>query len=132
FSAHSREDANLVDDTTHQFLLNTEQERAFRIVANHATMACPEQLRMYLGGMASTGKSQVIKALISFFQARNESHRMITLAPIGSAAALLGGCTYHSVLGIRTTVCSSSTSLARVRSRLEGVDYIFINKLSMI
>jgi hypothetical protein len=29
---------------------------------------------MYLGGMGGTGKSQVIKALISFVQERNEMH----------------------------------------------------------
>ena len=83
--------------------MNTEQERAFRIVANHATMSQPGQLKMYLGGMGGTGKSQVIKALISFFEKRNESHRIMIVAPTGSAAALLNGSTYHSVLGINST-----------------------------
>jgi len=55
---------------------------------------------MYLGGMGRTGKSQVIKALISFFQEHNEMHRFLVVAPTGSAAALLNGSTYHSVLGI--------------------------------
>ena len=55
---------------------------------------------MYLGGIGRTGKSQVLKALIDFFKERNESHRIMILAPIGSAAALLNGLTYHSVLGI--------------------------------
>jgi len=63
-------------------------------------MAQPSQLKMYLGGMGGTGKSQVIKALIYFFEKHNESHRILILAPTGSAAALLNGSTYHSILGI--------------------------------
>jgi len=51
-------------------------------------------LKLYIGGMGGTGKSQVIKALISFFEQRKESHRMIIVAPTGSAAALLAGSTY--------------------------------------
>ncbi|TFK24314.1 hypothetical protein FA15DRAFT_680755 [Coprinopsis marcescibilis] len=50
--------------------------------------------------MGGTGKSRVIQALINFFNARKESHRFIVLAPTGTAAALLNGSTYHSVLGI--------------------------------
>ena len=53
---------------------------------------------MYLGGMGGTGKSQVIKALSQFFTGRNEAHHFITVAPTGTAAALLGGSTYHSML----------------------------------
>jgi len=59
---------NIIDNTVSDFLLNPEQERAFCIIANHATTEKPEQLIMYIGGMAGTGKSQVIKALISFLK----------------------------------------------------------------
>ena len=47
----------------HKYLLNIEQEKAFQIIANHATMKNPEQLKMYIGGMGGTGKSGVITAL---------------------------------------------------------------------
>ncbi|KAF8577701.1 hypothetical protein K439DRAFT_1621906 [Ramaria rubella] len=57
-----------IDDTVNVYGLNTDQERAFRIVANHAVQHSGEQLKMYLGGMAGTGKSQVIKALAQFFE----------------------------------------------------------------
>ena len=40
---------------------NEEQNRAFRIVANHVSSHTAEQLRMYIGGMGGTGESQVIK-----------------------------------------------------------------------
>jgi len=86
---------------------------------------------MYLGGMGGTGKSQVIKALISFFKKRNESHRIIILVPTGSAAALLAGYTYHSVLGINDRF-SKARSTAQARTRLDGVDYIFLDEVSML
>ncbi|KAF8575810.1 hypothetical protein K439DRAFT_1318387, partial [Ramaria rubella] len=52
-----------VDDTINVYALKPDQERAFRMVGNHAVQPSGEQLKMYLGGMAGTGKSQVIKAL---------------------------------------------------------------------
>ena len=39
--------------------------------------------------MGGTGKTQVIKVLISMFDHRQENHRFIVLAPTGTAAALL-------------------------------------------
>jgi len=115
--------------------LNREQERAFRIVANHATIDNPTQLKMYLGSMGGTGKSQVLKALIDFFKERNESHCIMILAPTGSAAALLNGSTYHSVLGIGSEgnrTRNKQTSQRNVRERLDGVDYIFLDEISMV
>ena len=48
--------------------------------------------------MADTGKSQVVKALTYFFQMTKQSHTP-KLAPTGSGAVLIGGTTYHSLLG---------------------------------
>ena len=42
------------------FQLNADQERAFCIVANHASEPQTDPLKMYLGGMGGTGKSRVI------------------------------------------------------------------------
>jgi len=95
FRAEKEESNRVIEATIRKFSLNEEQERAFRIIANHASSVTPEQLRMYLGRMGGTGKSQVIKALIDFFNIQNESHRFIVLAPTGMAAALLNGFTYH-------------------------------------
>jgi hypothetical protein len=54
------------------------------------------------------------------------------VAPTGSAAALLNGSTYHSVLGINDGEFVSANSLAQIRARLDGVDYIFLDEVSMI
>ena len=124
---------NVLESVVKKFKLNTEQERAFRIVANHATINNPTQLKMYLGGMGGTGKSQVLKALVEFFKDRNESHRIIIIAPTGSAAALLNGSTYHSVLNIGSDRArNDATSQSNVRERLDGVDYIFLDEISMV
>lgn len=132
FKSPAPADNDLIDQTIKDFLLNSEQERAFRIIANHATMKNPEKLHMYLGGMGGTGKSQVIKAIMSFFDERKENHRFVVVAPTGAAAALLNGSTYHSVLGINDGEFVSAKSLAQIRAKLDGVDYIFLDEVSML
>jgi len=126
----------LIEDVIQKFLLNSEQERAFRIVANHTVTPGAEQLMMYLGGMGGTRKSQVIKSLMHFFKCRNESHRFVVLAPTGTAAALLQGSTYHLFLGMpidgQETLRNEATNNAQVKTRLDGVEYIFIDEVSMV
>jgi hypothetical protein len=85
--------------------------------------------------MGGTGKSQVIKALIEFFNIRNESHRFVVLGPTGTSAALLNGSTYHSYLGIFISgevTRNENTNITQVQAKLDGVDYIFIDEVSMI
>ena len=83
FKARDPKAQELIDTTVKKYSLNTEQERAFRVVANHAVQSSGEHLKMYLGGMAGTAKSQVIKALTHFFAERGESYRFMCLAPTG-------------------------------------------------
>ena len=140
FQVKNDKDHKIILNTILDFSLNEEQKRAFQIIANHASETYPQQLKMYLGGMGGTGKSQVIKALISMFNQRQESHRFIVLAPTGTAAALLNGSTYHSMLGIRSSnlngederIRNENSVIREVQERLEGVDYIFIDEISMI
>jgi Helitron helicase-like domain at N-terminus/PIF1-like helicase len=134
FIAQSKMAQNNINEVVRQFSLNVEQERAFRIVANHSVSHESEQLKMYLGGMGGTGKSQVIKALKYFFEKQNQSHRFIILGPTGTSAALLGGSTYHSFLGItmNNENRSNNSTISQVKSRLEGIDYIFIDEVSML
>ena len=62
FKAQSETAQNLIEYVIEKFELTSEQERAFRIIANHAVTPGSEQLTMYVGGMGGTEKSQVIKA----------------------------------------------------------------------
>src|SRR5207253_5799052 len=125
---------NLITTTIREFQLNIEQERAFRIVANHAVSPKSEQLKMYMGGMGGTGKTQVIKCLQKFFENRKELHRFVVLGPTGTSAALLAGSTYHSFLGLKidAKTRNESVSVAQLKARLEGVDYIFLDEVSMV
>jgi PIF1-like helicase len=91
--------------------LNTDQKRAFHIIANHAISNNDDKLHMYLGGMAGTGKTQVIETLMHFFTERQENHCFLVLAPTGAAAALISGSTYHSVLGINESKFTFEKSL---------------------
>ena len=47
----SQEEVDRLNNIISQFTLNEEQERAFRIVTQHALLPQSEQLRMYLGGI---------------------------------------------------------------------------------
>ncbi|KAF8587665.1 hypothetical protein K439DRAFT_1318048, partial [Ramaria rubella] len=102
FNAKQAVHKQQLDDTVKVYGLKPDQEHAFRIVANHAVQPSGEQLKMYLGGLAGTGKSQVIKDLAYFFEERNEPHQFQLVAPTGAASALIGGTTYHSLLGIHS------------------------------
>ena len=134
FKTKSTAVQKLIDETVHEFTLNAEQERAFRIVANHSVEPKSEQLKMYLGGMGGTGKSQVIKALSILLEKRNEAHRFVVLGPTGSSAALLNGSTYHSFLGLGfgNNKKNEAVNIAQVKMKLEVVNYIFIDEVSML
>src|SRR6266545_3494245 len=85
---------------------------------------------MYLGGMGGTGKTQAIKALTHFFTKRKEVHRFIVVAPTGTAAALLGGSTCHSIFRINNR--SATCKIGQVKAKLEGVQYVFFDEVSML
>src|SRR5882762_3081953 len=91
---------------------------------------------MYVGGMAGTGKSQVIKALMDFFKSRNKSRRFVVLAPTGTATALLLSSTYHLFLGVpidgQTALRNETTNNAQVKTRLDKVEYFFLDEVSMV
>ncbi|KAJ3753329.1 P-loop containing nucleoside triphosphate hydrolase protein, partial [Lentinula raphanica] len=116
-----------------QFNLNSEQERAFRIIAHHSVGPCTDSLKMYIGGMGGTGKSQVIKALLEFFTLQQRRYAVIVVAPTGNAAALLGGSTYHYLLGINGKFEETPIStMSEVASRLNGIEYIILDEVSMV
>lgn len=126
-----------MEQVVSSFSLNKEQERAFRIAANHSLCLSPEPLRMYIGGMGGTGKTQVIQALLEWFSCKGEGYRMVVLAPTGAAASIVNGSTYHSFLGVKTGDRRSrgepsGVALDEARARMRGVDYIFLDEISMV
>ena len=131
---HSVAHKVIIDSIVIKFQLNREQERAFRIVANHASNSYSEQLKMYIGGMGGTGKTQVLRSLTEFFKITNQAKSFMVVAPTGSAAALLGGSTYHYLFGFgdRPDDKIPSQLLLQLRARFEGVNYIFLDEVSML
>ncbi|KAJ3475999.1 hypothetical protein NLI96_g11457 [Meripilus lineatus] len=122
------------DRIAQDFCLNLEQNRAFRIICAHLrSKSNPDTLRMYLGGIGGTGKSTVIKAIITFLEARDEAHRYIVLTPTGSAACLLEGSTYHSALGLNPKGKTyNPNTLDDLKDRFGCIDLIFLDEVSML
>jgi hypothetical protein len=129
-----------------KFSLNTEQKRAFDIVVAHATATTPQApLKMYLGGMGGSGKSVVFKAIIDFFNRRNEEYRYMVVGPTGSISALLHGSTYHSVFRIPREsnlknknqddidgIRNDAATIASINERIQGVEYVLLDEISML
>ena len=63
----------------------------------------------------------MIKALSSFFKGRKEAHRFIIVAL--TAAALLGGFTYHSMFGINEQM--NTSKIRHIKAKLSGVEFFF-------
>src|SRR5882762_8184635 len=72
---------------------------------------------------------------MDFFKSRNESHRFVVLAPTGTAAALIHGSMYHSFLGVpidgQPALRNETTNNSPVKARLDGVEYVFWDEVSM-
>ncbi|KAJ8582752.1 hypothetical protein M405DRAFT_690375, partial [Rhizopogon salebrosus TDB-379] len=78
--------------------LNEEQSLGFRIITEHSQLHHAEQLKMFLGGAAGTGKSRVINALKDFFTRRNQARRFRLASYMGVAARNISGVTLHASL----------------------------------
>lgn len=117
-----------------KWTLNTEQRRAFSIVAEHSMTDKPEPLHMFLGGFGGTGKSRVIHALTSFFEERGQSRRLRLTSYTGIAAWNIAGSTLHAALSL--DLCRSkklgSRNLTNLKAMWEGVDYLLIDEVSMV
>ncbi|PBK86475.1 hypothetical protein ARMGADRAFT_859157, partial [Armillaria gallica] len=110
--------ADLLDNTVQKYKLNTEQEIAFRIMANNfikrqeasvlidSSEPEPFPLRMFLTGPGGTRKTHIIKALCDVMDVFGYVHAMRFIAPTGSAAALNNGLTVHKAFRIK--ICDRS------------------------
>ncbi|KAF8204730.1 hypothetical protein BJ912DRAFT_825534, partial [Pholiota molesta] len=117
-----------------EFTLNMEQARAFRIICEHSLGRNNEPLRLYLGGAGGTGKSRVIQALKEFFTRRGQKRRFRLASYTGVAARNISGMTVHSALCLNQRSKSGAQSKTKrdLVAMWEGVDYFFIDEISMI
>lgn len=125
-----------VDQIIEHWTLNSEQARAFRIVAEHSLQKRPDQLRMFLSGPGGTGKSRVIDALTDFFNSRGEGRRIRLSAFTGVAARNIRGMTLHSALSLSQFTAVQKSAQSRGKRDLiamwQGVDYLIIDEVSML
>lgn len=61
---------------------------------------------------------------------RKEGKRFVMLDPTGPSAVQINGSTYHSMLSLGWS--NAKTGIEKARENLEGVEYIFIDELSMM
>lgn len=124
---------NVLREVAKKWTLNREQTRAFEMVASHSLQETPSQLLMYLGGPGGTGKSRVVNALRDFFHIRSQARRFRLAAFTGVAARNIGGATLHSLLQMNESGRRGGAKTQMDLSAMwEGVDYLFIDELSML
>ena len=120
-----------IDYVIHENKLNdnTEQLRAFQIVARHVCFGGP-QLLMYVAGVGGTGKSYLINAIIKLFTILRRRDEILLSAPTGAAAVLIGGYTIHSLLLLPSQ--SDKPNLQMLTLIWDTVLYLIIDEISMV
>jgi hypothetical protein len=122
----------IVDTIVEEYTMNDneEQQRAFRIVAEHFISGTEEQLLMYVGGMGGTGKSHVIKAIVELFKRCGYPEHLLVSAPTGCAAVLINGYTIHALTFLPSSkVKLNVEDLQRI---WHDVRYLIVDEVSMI
>lgn len=109
---------------------NPEQERAVRIVAEHMIASSHDQLMMYVGGSAGTGKSYVIESIVELFKRCGRSEELMLAAPTGCAAVLIGGYTAHALLMLPQKILKGT--LEQLSEIWKAKKYFVIDEVSMI
>lgn len=134
WSQHNDSDEVVILQVETDYGLNAEQQWVFCIVMQHVSSPGADQLKMYVGGMGGTGKTHVLNALTAYFKAQGESKQLVIVAPTGTTTALVKGSTYHFMFGINKChgESISKKALAEFKERLDGVDYIFVDEVSML
>lgn len=130
----SAPDVPSVTDMISEFTLNKEQSLAFRIICNSASRESLPPLRLYIGGSGGTGKSRIIMAVREFFHRRGESRRLRLASYTGVAAHNVSGMTLHAALslGQRNGKSSRAKTRRELMATWEGVDFLFIDEISMV
>ena len=88
---------------------------------------------MFLGGPGGTGKSQVINALQTFFQRKGEDRHFCLATFTGVTVHNIKGTTLHAALGLNQQQKGNSAKVTQeLIAMWHGVDYLFIDEVSMI
>ena len=113
--------------------LSEMQALAYNIVQSHYNDLSPnkEPLALIIIGEGGTGKSYLINAIHTLLRAK-----CAVTATTGKAAFNINGVTVHLLLklpvGSRGNKDLTGQSLIRLQESLSGIDYIIIDKYSML
>lgn len=119
-----------IDSLVSKYGLNVEQERAFRIIAEHFVSGNSEQLQLYVGGGAGTGKSHVLKAVVELFRICSASESLLVSAPTGIAAVLISGHTIHSLTMLPKTAYQKDFN--KLENIWRNVQWLILDEISMV
>ena len=119
--------------------LNDKQEIAYKIASRHIYNTLQgfsqDQLFMYTGGSAGTGKSHILHAIMALLSTTNSAHIIKICAFTGSAAALIGGETIHHLFGmniINQHTNFTDKQLSNLRDTFSNAKYTFIDEISFV
>ena len=92
------------DNVINEFALNKKQKVAFeKAIANVVKRIKGEEVTqnlIYVGGPVGTGKSQIIKAIVSFHTQIRQRNTLRLCSYTGTAAKDIGGSTISSLVGL--------------------------------
>lgn len=128
---------NLIELIKRIMELNYKQDITVWNVLDHMlrftdlTNSAREQLLLYIAGIGGTGKTHLIKAFLLGMNIINRGHEIILAASTGSAASNIGGCTYHSALGLGIGNNVPPTT-DESRRRVRGCRVLIIDEVSLV
>lgn len=109
---------------------NPEQLRAFTKISNHLILRNRDQLLMHVAGVGGTGKSHLIKAVVTLFERLGKRNNLVLGAPTGIAATLINGQTLHSL--ILSTPGTRRVNVEGLILIWKNVSYLIIDEVSMV
>jgi len=109
---------------------NAEQVKAFMIVARQAIFRPERQLLMHVAGVGGTGKSHVIKAIVTLFERLKRRAELLIGAPTGIATVLIGGQTLHSLIFAGPN--SKTANHEGLSSVWRDTQFLIVDEVSMV
>ena len=127
------------DETCAKFHLGEDQIKAFNQLAyqlQQMQMGAPcSPMRLYIEGVAGTGKTCLVHAIIDFFTESECLTYLQTSAYMAHAAGLIQGTTIHHALNIRVTKYGKnqgSASFSVLQEKVARIRFFIIDEISMV
>ena len=118
------------DNVINKFALNKKQKVAFeKAIANIVQRTKGEEVTqnlIYVGGPRVTGKSQIIKAIVSFHTQIWQCNTLCLCSYTGTAAKIIGGSTISSLVGLR------KVSTSKLEKKWHNVNTLLLDEVSMV